>query len=323
MISRTGTAIALVMLVVGCRDDPGRTVLVGTLERDRIEISAEAFEPIVEIAVREGESVSAGQPVLRLDDARVRGEVAQADALRAQASARLAEIVRGPRPERISEARAQLVAAESAVTREERELARSVALASKSVESRQQLDLARARHEQVVAQRNAASAVLEQLLNGATAEELEQARATLAQAEAALAVARVRLDRLVVRAPRAGRVDSMPFHLGERPPVGVAVAVMLSNGLPYARVFVPETIRARVAPGTLATVRLDGVARAFTARVRTVSADAAFTPHYALTELDRGHLAYEAKVDLTEAEAESLPTGLPVRVRLEIAADAG
>ncbi len=323
MITRIGTTIAVVTLLVGCRTDAGPTILVGTLERDRVELSAEAFEPIVEIAVHEGESVTAGQTILRLDDARIGGEVAQAEAQRAQAQARLAEIVRGPRPERIAEARAQLVAAEAAVIREERELTRSVELASQHVESRQQLDLAQARHDQAVAQRNAASAVLEQLVNGATAEELEQARATLAQTEAVLAVARVRLDRLVVRAPHAGRIDSLPFYRGERPPVGVAVAVMLSDGLPYARVFVPETIRALVAPGTAATVRVDAVARAFTARVRMVSADAAFTPHYALTELDRGHLGYEAKVDLTEAEAATLPTGLPVRVTLEITADAG
>ena len=41
--------------------------------------------------------------------------------------------------------------------------------------------------------------------------------------------------------------------------VGAVVAVLLADGAPYARVYVPEEIRARVVPGARATVRIDGV----------------------------------------------------------------
>ena len=52
----------------------------------------------------------------------------------------------------------------------------------------------------------------------------------------------------------------------------------------------------------------------FEGRVRFVSAEAAFTPYYALTERDRGHFTYLAEIELVDDAARDLPTGLPVEV---------
>ena len=54
--------------------------------------------------------------------------------------------------------------------------------------------------------------------------------------------------------------------------------------------------------------------------MRYVSSEAAFTPYYALNARERSRLAYLAEVELTEADATTLPTGLPVEV---ILAEAG
>jgi len=48
--------------------------------------------------------------------------------------------------------------------------------------------------------------------------------------------------------------------------------------------------------------------------VRFVSAEAAFTPYYSLTQKDRSRLAYRAEITLEGAEAAALPTGMPVQV---------
>jgi HlyD family secretion protein len=91
---------------------------------------------------------------------------------------------------------------------------------------------------------------------------------------------------------------------------------MLAAGAPYARVFIPESRRAAVGAGAPATVRIDGTDRDWAAEVRYVSSEAAFTPYYALTARERGRLAYLAEIVLTDPEAASLPTGIPVEVRL-------
>jgi HlyD family secretion protein len=99
---------------------------------------------------------------------------------------------------------------------------------------------------------------------------------------------------------------------GERPAAGTTIAVLLDNSRTFARVYVPEQLRARITPGVRLEVRIDGVADRFDGRVRWVSADASFTPYFALTEHDRSRLSYLAEIDLDGADA--LPAGIPLQV---------
>ena len=66
--------------------------------------------------------------------------------------------------------------------------------------------------------------------------------------------------------------------------------------------------------GAKVSVVVDGFAIPFEGKIRMISAEAAFTPYYALTEKDRGHFAYLAEIDLVDDSARDLPTGLPVEV---------
>ena len=108
----------------------------------------------------------------------------------------------------------------------------------------------------------------------------------------------ITLDNTVLRAPRPGLLDSLPYEVGERPASGAVIAVMLINSTPYARVYVPEPLRAQVHQGTAATIYIDGMPSPFAGHVRTISNEAAFTPYYSLTERDRSRLSYLAEVTL-------------------------
>jgi HlyD family secretion protein len=305
-------ACAALCTVAACGS--GGHQAVGTLERDRLELVAEASEPIVLRAVHEGDVVEAGQLLVRLDPARFAALVSQAQGARDRAAARLAELERGPRAENIAQARARLSGAEGALVTARSDLARTRELVESGVASPARLDQDRARFDEAQATRDAIRQELKALVDGTTAEELDQARAALAEAESALADVRLRAERLEVRAPIAGRVDSLPYELGERPPVGASVVVLLARGAPYARVYVPEPLRVRVVPGVAARVHVDGIEGPFVGRVRTISSEAAFTPYHALTERDRSRLSFLAEVDLTEERARDLPTGIPVQV---------
>ena len=104
--SIAGLALAL----AGCGGDGGGALL-GTLERDRIELIAEAQETIVEVAVREGDAVKAGDLVLRLDPSDVQTRVAQARANALEAERLYAQYVAGARIEDVNEARARVAGA--------------------------------------------------------------------------------------------------------------------------------------------------------------------------------------------------------------------
>jgi HlyD family secretion protein len=63
-------------------------------------------------------------------------------------------------------------------------------------------------------------------------------------------------------------------------------------------------------------VHVDGRDDALNGVVRFVSAEAAFTPYYALTQEDRSRLSYLAEIDLTDAAARDVPSGIPVQVSM-------
>ena len=68
MLSLVTTA----MLLSAC-DRSETTYMVGTLERDRVELKVESNEPIVAIRVKDGQEVSAGDIVLEQDAAEIQG----------------------------------------------------------------------------------------------------------------------------------------------------------------------------------------------------------------------------------------------------------
>ena len=291
-------------------------VLLGTLERDRVELIAEAREPVVEVAVREGDTVAEGQLVLRLDTMAIDARLAEGRSNAAQAERRLAELVAGARSEQVREARANLAGALARADVESKEFDRIAKLVADAMLPANALDRQRALKDGAAADERAARERLLELEHGTRVEVIDQAAAALAAARAQVAGLELTLARHTVRSPRAGVIDALPYELGERPPPGAPVVVLLAAGQPYARVYIPETRRVGIGPGSAATVRVDGADRDWNAEVRHISSQAAFTPYYSLNERERGRLSFLAEVVLIEPEANELPTGMPVEVRL-------
>ena len=304
------------MLVGACSRDNAPPALLGTLEWDRIGVPAEVSEPITQILVKEGDEVTAQQLLLTLDPQRVQAQVdaAQADVQRLTAA--LEELRHGARAETIEAARATLTRAQSTATNAKRARERAVDLRRKGLIAQVDLDNADTALRQANADAANAQANLDVLLHGTRAEDVAQGEAALAQAQASLAQLKVTMQRLEVHAPRAGRIDALPFKLGDRPPVGAAVASLLVGEAPYARVFVPEPLRASVQPGARFSVRVDGVAQPFTATLARIRSEASFTPYYALHGEDASRLTYRAEIVLDGADARKLPAGIPCQATL-------
>lgn len=314
MTFRMICVVLIAALFAGCEPQPSTLPIVGTLERDRLELVAEARERIVEILASEGDVVETGDVLLRLDQSLFNSDLSQARATWDRADQRLAELIRGPRTEQIEMARAELEALENTLETERLEYNRVRELVQERVFTEARLDRVEGAVKVATSNVRAGEARLSELLEGTTLEELGQARASVAEAEAAHTRIQLLADRLVIHAPRAGRIDAIPYKLGERPPMGATVMVMMASGAPYARVYVPGPLRANVAPGLVATVVVDGVDGSFSGVVRFVSADAAFTPYYSLTQRDRSRLSYVAEITLTDPAARDLPTGVPVEI---------
>ncbi len=309
-----GLPLAVLFAVAGlaaCSTPPPQAL--GTLEYDRITLPAPAAERIVAIDVREGEQVRAGQPLLQLDPTHTRSELAAAEAQAQQQRGVLAELETGPRREDIDKARANLAATQAQAREGRAYYKRLLPLKDKNYVAAADLDRARATAGNADGQVAAAQAALDELLHGTRPEQIAQAQSAVAAAGAQASAQQVLLGKLSIVVPRAGRVDSLPYKLGDQAPVGAPVAILLAGDAPYARIYVPEPQRAGVHIGDAIQVFVAGRDQPYAGKVRMIRSEPDFTPYYALIGDDAARLSYLAEVTLG-ADAAELPAGLPVRV---------
>ena len=250
-------------LPLACTDAPDDLLLVGTVERTLVELTAPASEPIVSVPVARGQRVARGDLLVQLDKTYALAEVARAEA--------------------------NVAAARTALFVARQELERARELRRRTVASQQQLERAEL--------------------------SADEAKARLREAEALAVAARKRTADLDLLSPVDGVVDQLPFDEGERVPVGSVLVVVLADGRPWVRVWVPETSYVRVLPGTEAEIRIDGIEGVLHGEVLDVARESEFTPHYALTERDRVHLVYETRVQILDAPAFLRP-GMPAQVHI-------
>lgn len=306
--------LAISIALAACGKPPPQAL--GTLEYDRITLPAPAAERIVEISVREGQQVRAGQSLLKLEPTRIESATVAAQQEAQRQREALRELEAGARDETIAQARAQLVAAQAQARDARAYYARVQPLGARKLIAAAEVDRARAAAGSADAQVRAAQATLLELEHGTRRERVAQGEAALRAAEAQANAQQVSLDKLNIVAPRAGRIDALPYRLGDQAPVGAPLAILLAGDAPYARVYVPEPIRANVKVGQVARVYIDGRNGSIPGTVRMIRSEPSFTPYYALIGDDAARLSYLAEI-LLDPGARELPAGMPVRVEFQ------
>jgi HlyD family secretion protein len=309
-------AAALVMIVVLVSCEDVQLAALGQLQSERVELVAESGEPIIAIAVSEGDLLEAGDRVLSQDSERValRKQALGADVSRLEAL--LDEQIEGVRSETIDVARAQRNAAEIEIALAEKTVRRAKELLDKDLVSEESVDIALRNLASIRAQLIVFDTRIVELSAGTRVQKIRQTRAQIEGVRVQIALADLEQQRLVARAPASSLVDSLPFEVGERPRVGDVVAVLLKGDQPLARVFIPEAVRSQLAIGTELKVYVDSLAEPVHGTILRIESDAAFTPYFALSEQDRGRLSYAAEIALDFAGTR-LPEGIPVQVPLD------
>ena len=302
---------AVILMLAGCTPDAPQAL--GTLEWDRVTLPSPVAERIVRIDVREGQQVAAGTPLLQLELTRTQSQLAATQAQATQSREALAELRAGPRSEDIAQARASLAAVQAQARDADAYYARLQPLGRRQLVAASEVDRARAASHSAQAQVRLAQAALLERERGTRSEQVAQGAAALVAAEALASVQAVTLDKLNVVAPRAGRIDSLPYKLGDQPGVGAPLAVMLVGEAPYARVYLPQALRNRLKVDDAVRVRLEGQDKTYGGRVRMIRSEPSFTPYFALTGQDAARLSYLAEISLGK-EAADLPVGAPVHV---------
>lgn len=302
-------------LFSGCRENPEQAL--GTLEWDRVNSRIPASEVILDILVDEGQHVSAGTVLVKIDDRKIAQQYQNLEARQVQASWQLKELEAGPLPQTIAEARARFEASQSTLKNSTEIYNRQQRLFKTNFTSREDLDNAKNLYLTRKEKTKELSEYLDRLLAGTRIEQIEQARSQVASLAAQLEQMRLLQDDYTIRATRDGIVDSLPFKIGDKPPPQTVVCTLLAGESPWARVYIPEPFRSTMLPGNQYTLKIDGQKNDFTAQLRSISSKASFTPYFALSENDRARLSYVAELDITDSGARNLTAGTPVQLLLE------
>ncbi len=292
----------------------------GRIEATEVAVAAKQAGRIRQILVGEGQFVSAGQTVVRM-------EIASLQAQRDEAMARLQQA-----REAISGAHAQVSLRESdlqsalaLVTQRDSELeaangrlARSEQLTREGFFSAQTLDDDRARVRNLKAALSASQAQVRSA-QAAIAAARTQVNGALANARAAQAT----LDRIDVdmadsdlKAPRDGRVQYLLAREGEVIAGGGRVLNLLDLSDVYMTFFLPETVSGRVALGAEVRIVLDAAPTyVIPATVSFVASNAQFTPKTVETASERQKLMFRVRAqidrDLLQRHLAQVKTGLP------------
>jgi HlyD family secretion protein len=285
---------------------------------------------VLEVPVSEGDRVSKGDVVARLDTRDVELALARARAERDAADAQLRLLLAGSRGEDVRQALAQASAAASEVAAAQSELAAAETdlqrfeqlLQSNSGSQKQRDDaattrnLARDRLEAARARENAAREGAARLKSGARPEEIDAARARLAGADAQIAtLEKARADATVV-APIDGIVSERLVDAGEMAVPRAPIVLITDLDHAWAEVFVDEPDLPRLRLGQPATVFTDA-GSSLEGKVTFVSPEAEFTPRNVQTAEDRSKLVYRVKIAVDNRDGV-LKQGMPVEAEIPL-----
>lgn len=291
-------------------------VLHGNVDIRQVDLAFNANGRIDKVLAQEGDVVTEGQVLARLDTIRLQLALAQAKALALAQRSQLAKLRAGSRPEEIRQAAAARAAAQAAVADARQLYERQKDLAARRFVSQQQVDRARNELDAALARLAAAEEVHRLAVLGPRKEDVAAAEAGLAAQEAAVAALEHDIAEGELKAPQAGIIENRILQPGDMASPQKPVFTLALTEPVWARVYLPETALGRVPTGARATLTSDSrPGKEYAGWVGYVSPTAEFTPKTVETPELRTSLVYQARIFACTGQNE-LRQGMPVTVTI-------
>jgi HlyD family secretion protein len=289
--------------------------LSGRLEGDDSAVSAKTTGRILEIRVREGDNVAAGDILAILDDAQIKAREDQARAalLQSQARAQSAQAQIAVLNEQLRQGEAEVVQQEAASQLAEFDKEAYTRLAASGAVSERQGKQAASSADQQRAAVSAAKRRVDavRMQSAQQQAEIAVAAANITQARAQLAEAAANRQDLVVKAPFSGTIATRSAEPGEVVMPGTAILTLVDLNRIYLRGFIPEGQIGKVKVGQPARVYLDSNAnQPVDAYVSRIDPQATFTPENTYFRDDRVKQVVGVKLQLKGGEGFAKP-GMP------------
>lgn len=287
--------------------------LYGNVDIREVELSFRQPGRVAEMVFDEGDSVSAGEIMARLDAQPYREKAAVAEAELQAAKAELSKLQSGNRPQEVAQARERVHQMQAIADEAEGDFRRQNSLLESGAISQRTADAARAARDQTAANLAAAKAALSLATAGFRSEDIAAGAAQVAAAEAVLAQVRTALADTELVAPSDATVLIRVREPGSMVASTTPVYSLSLRNPVYVRAYVSEPDLGRIAPGAKVQVQTDSSIRVYQGQVGFISPRAEFTPKTVETTDLRTDLVYRLRVVITDADL-ALRQGMPVTV---------
>jgi len=292
----------------------------GRIEATEIDLSTQMGGRVKDILVNEGDFVQAGQVLAHMQVPSLQAQLGEAQARQLQTASAVdtakAQVV--VRQSEVAAAQAVVAQRESDLDAAQRRLARSETLTTEGASSEQDLDDDRARVRSAQAALAAARAQVAaaQAALASAVTQVAGARATDTATAATVTRVQSDLNDSTLVAPRDGRVQYRVAQPGEVLGAGGKVLNLVDLSDVYMNFFVPEQLAGRLAMGTEVRIVLDAAPQfVIPARLSYVASTAQFTPKTVETASERQKLMFRVKAqiprELLQKNLKQVKTGLP------------
>ncbi|NWA07377.1 efflux RND transporter periplasmic adaptor subunit [Pseudomonas gingeri] len=252
----------------------------GRLEATEVQIASKIPGRLAEVLVNEGDKVTKGQLLARIDTRTLEAQRVQAEA----------EVLRARETFAAAQANVQLRQSELLLAGQE--LKRFRELSQRGFASGQLLDQQQARYD------TSNSAVL------AAKAQVAALSASIGAAQAQVAQLTSEIDDSSLLAPIDGIIQLRLAEPGEVLGAGGRVLLLIDPGDQYMNLYLPASVVGRLTPGDEARVVLDALPeQPLPAKIAFVAAKSQFTPKEVETRDERQKLVFRVKLRLTDPAA--------------------
>jgi len=214
---------------------------------------------VLAVMVDEGDRVGQGQALAKLDTRDLEIRKSQLEAARAQAQALLDELNAGPRRESIAAAQAQVRDIEQQLELAQVQTRRRQELLARQAISREEFDRLDFQARSLQASLDSARARLDELETGTREEQVRAQQSVVAGLDSQIDSVALDLDKSVLRAPFAGRINQRALDEGAFANPGQTVLTLLEEARPEVRIGLPADAARQIVVGDKRSVEIAGV----------------------------------------------------------------
>lgn len=318
-IMKTGIVI-LILALVGTyifflrSHHDEKLIIYGNVDIRTVNVSFRVAGRLTAMNFDEGDSVRSGEIVAKLDSAPFINANNEAYAAVAIARAQLDLLLAGSREEEIAQARSTVNHQQEAFNYAEKFYARQKQLWPSRVIAANDLENARTSRNQALASLEQSKQQLNLLLSGSRKQQIDQAKASLVQAQIRADQTTLDLDDTVLKAPADGIILTRVIEPGTMLSAGDPVLNLSLVQPVWIRAYVNETNLSQAITGATVQIFTDARPdRPYTGKIGFVANTAEFTPKNVETPELRTDLVYRIRIIVTDPD-DALRQGMPVTI---------